>query len=354
VFSIKIKSKIHSYNVEEINNFYKKLDKVYIDNDIILIDHKVFNLYFKNQQNLNNYIIITSSEKNKEYLSISKIINHIIKKKFTKNNKIIAIGGGITQDIASFVSFILFRGVDWIFFPTTLLAQADSCIGGKVSINFKNFKNQLGFFNPPQSIFIDLFFLKTLSKKDIYSGIGEMMHYFLVSSKKDHNFYKNNIDEILKINKNKLKQTIFKTLIIKKKYIELDEFDKKIRLLLNYGHTFGHALESVSNYSIPHGIAVSHGMNISNYISYKYKYLNKNEFYIIENTIIKVANFAKPNNINIKKYKAALLKDKKTLNNTLRIILSKGPGKMFIKKQTYTKKFEEILKNYFKIYFGSQ
>ena len=180
-----------------------------------------------------------------------------------------------------------------------------------------------------------------------------MMHYFLMANKKDYNFFKNNIDNILKNHTNKLKQSIFRTLLIKKKYIELDEFDMKIRLLLNYGHTFGHAIESVSNYSIPHGIAVSHGMNISNYISYKYKYLSKNDFYMMENIIMKISKFAKPHNINIYKYKAALLKDKKTLNNTLRIILSKGPGKMFIKKQTYSEKFEELLKKYFKIYFNS-
>ena len=347
MFKINIKSNIHSYQLNEISNFHEKLVKIYLKGDIILIDKKILNLYF-NKKRINEFITITANERTKEYQAINKIINKILSKNFSKQNKIIAIGGGITQDIVSFISKILFRGVDWVFFPTTLLAQCDSCIGGKVSINFRNFKNQIGFFNPPKFIFNDTSFLKTLSKKDVNSGIGEMMHYYYVSSRKDFNFFSKNIDDLLKNNNKVLKRIIFKTILIKKKFIEKDEFDTEFRLLLNYGHTFGHAIESVTNYSIPHGIAVAHGMNISNYVSYKYNYLSKNNYNLMKKTIEKISSKMFPSRFSIQKYKKALYKDKKVLNKKLRLILTKGPGKMFIKTMPYSMKFEKILIGYFK------
>ena len=351
MFKIKINSKIRSYELNEIKNYNKKLTDIYNEGDIVVIDKNVFNLYCKKLK-IKNYIVINSNEKEKEYYSVAKLINLILTKKFTKKNKLIAIGGGITQDIVSFISMLLFRGVKWIFFPTTLLAQADSCIGGKVSINFKNLKNQIGFFNPPEKIFHDFQFLNTLTNKEIYSGIGEMMHYYYVSSIKDYNFFVKNIDQLISNNTSALNKIILKTLLIKKKFIERDEFDLDYRLLLNYGHTFGHALESVTNYKIPHGIAISHGMNISNFISYKYKYINKKKFEDMEITLSKIYSYAIPRRIDIREYKEALFKDKKNINNKLRIILTRGPGKMFIKKEVYSFKFEKILKQYFDNYFN--
>ena len=155
----KIKSKFKVYNLEFIKSYKNKI-RSYNKNQLFIIDRKVFNLFIKNQFQIKNLILINSSEKNKSYNKIANVINKILKKKITKKSKIVAIGGGVTQDITSFICSIYFRGIDWDFFPTTLLAQGDSCIGGKTSINFDKYKNQLGNFYPPTNIFIDTVFLK--------------------------------------------------------------------------------------------------------------------------------------------------------------------------------------------------
>ena len=160
----KIKSRIKNYNLEFINSYKRKIIS-YNKNQLFIIDRNVFNLFFKNKIKIKNIILINSSEENKSYHKIATVIKKVIKKKINKKSKIIAIGGGVTQDITSFICSIYFRGIDWDFFPTTLLAQGDSCIGGKTSINFDKFKNQLGNFNPPSNIYVDTAFLKKLKKK---------------------------------------------------------------------------------------------------------------------------------------------------------------------------------------------
>ena len=130
-----VKSKFKVYQLEFIKSFKKKI-QTYDKNQLFIIDKNVFNIFFKNKIKINNLIIINSSESSKSYDKIANVIRKILKKKNNKKSKIVAIGGGITQDITSFICSIYFRGIDWDFFPTTLLAQGDSCIGGKKSINF--------------------------------------------------------------------------------------------------------------------------------------------------------------------------------------------------------------------------
>ena len=219
----------------------------------------------------------------------------ILKKEIKRDYEICSIGGGIVQDISGFVSSILFRGINWVYIPTTILSQCDSCIGGKTSINFAKYKNQIGNFYPPKKIFLDTSFLKTLNIKDIKSGLGEMAHYYLVANKKEWNFFKLNLDRVLrkKFNIKIMKKLIFKSLKIKKRFIEEDEFDQGYRLILNYGHTFGHAIEKITNYKIPHGLAVAHGINISNFFSLKLGLINKKMFDEIEEQISKITKLSK-------------------------------------------------------------
>jgi len=259
------------------------------------------------------------------------------------------IGGGIIQDVTSFISSILFRGIEWIFIPTSLLAMGDSCIGSKTSINFKSLKNQLGGFYPPSNIYIDTSFLKSLPVEDIKSGLGEMCHYFIISSRDDFDFFKKNSFSSIADFK-LMKEIIYKSLNIKKKYIELDEFDKNERQVFNYGHTFGHAIEGLKNYSIPHGIAVTFGMDIANFISFKYNLLD-------EKTFIEIREFLKQfwkgytiKNIHRDKYMFALSKDKKNKGNQLGLILVNKIGDVF-KKFTYPdEQFESALNEYFDNY----
>ena len=334
----KIKSKLKIYNLQFISSYKKKI-QTYKKDQLFIIDQNVFNLFFKNQILVKNIILINSSEKNKDYLKIANVINKILKKKINKKSKIVAIGGGITQDITSFICSIYFRGIDWDFFPTTLLAQGDSCIGGKTSINFFKFKNQLGNFYPPSNIYIDTAFLKKLKKNDIKSGIGEMSHLLAVKSFSNFNFIQKHYEGKLS-----LKNLILKSLQSKKFYIEKDEFDIKERKLLNFGHTFGHAIESATNYRVPHGICVAYGCLIAFWFSNKMNYLSNKNYLNYEKIFKLIIN----NNIkfDIIKFKNAILRDKKANKNKIGFILSKGCGKMFIKEM----KINQIFLNKIRIF----
>ena len=344
---ITIKSKFGNYTVENIN----KLSFKKSENNFYLIDKNVYKKILK--KNIKGkLIILDTSEKLKNYYEIGKIIKKLINLKVRKNSIIIAIGGGIVQDIAGFISSILFRGIQWNFYPSTLLSQGDSCIGAKTSINFAEAKNQLGNFYPPSKIFIFTDFLKFLKKKDIYSGLGELAHYFLVSNSKDWRFYVLNFEKFLKeSNKNRniiLQKLTFKSLLIKKKFIEKDELDTGKRLILNYGHSFGHSIEKLTNYKIPHGLAVAHGINIANFFSFKLNLMNYKKFKEIEKIIRKIVNLNEISKLNSINFVNILKKDKKNVGNSFRLILSKGVGRMFVKKINNKNIFKNLLKDYLK------
>ena len=334
----KIRSKFKIYNLEFVNSFKKKI-QLYDKNQLFIIDKNVFNLFFKNQIKIKNLILINSTENNKSYHKISNVISKILKKKVNKKSKIVAVGGGVTQDITSFICSIYFRGIDWDFFPTTLLAQGDSCIGGKTSINFFKFKNQLGNFNPPSNIYIDTFFLEKLKKNDIKSGVGEMAHLLAVKSFSNFDFVKKYYEGKLS-----LKNLIINSLQSKKFYIEKDEFDRKERKLLDFGHTFGHAIESATKYRIPHGICVAYGCLIAFWFSNKMSYLS-NKNYLKYKKILKliINNHIK---FDINKFENAILRDKKANKNKIGFILSRGCGKMFLKEMKINQTFIKNIKQF--------
>ena len=160
MFDFKVKSQIRNYSVKFIDNSLSILNKEIKNGDVLIIDKEIKRIYpeLVNSITKRNLLIsISAHEKQKSYEGLIPIIQELIEKGFRKNNRLIGIGGGITQDIIAFTASIMYRGVEWIFFPTTLLAQGDSCIGSKTSINFGEYKNQLGVFYPPSKIYIDLY-----------------------------------------------------------------------------------------------------------------------------------------------------------------------------------------------------
>ena len=331
VLDFKVKSIVHDYEVNFINDSPVILKKEIRDGDVVIIDEKIKEIYSSITAAIpeTNFLIdIVAHEKQKSYEGLIPIINKLISGGFRKNHRLIGIGGGITQDITAFIASIMYRGVEWIFFPTTLLAQGDSCIGSKTSINFGAYKNQVGGFYPPNRIYIDLNFLDTLSSADLQSGLGEMSHYFVVSSEEDFKKYKQNYTPALS-NKTVLANMISKSLEIKKSYIEIDEYDQNERQVFNYGHSFGHAIESLTNYTVPHGIAVSFGMDMANYISVKMELLKPEIRNEIRELLEKIWEGYNIKNIDIEKFCNALAKDKKNVGKELRLILCKGYGQVF-------------------------
>ena len=340
---------MHDYKVKFIEDARNVLKNEIRDGDVIIIDNKVKDLYpdlLKYMNNNTSIIGLDAREDQKSYEGLVTIIQELINSGFRKNHRLIGIGGGIIQDITAFTASIMYRGVSWIFFPTTLLAQGDSCIGSKTSINFGEFKNQIGGFYPPNKIFINLSFLDTLSPEDLQSGLGEMSHYFVVAGGNDFKEYKQDYDIALTDNK-VLAKMISDSLIIKKSYIEIDEFDQKERQVFNYGHSFGHAIESLTNYAVPHGIAVSFGMDMANFISVKKKYITMQIRYEIRELLEKIWSGYDLKDIDVEKFTLALSKDKKNVGDELRLILCKGYGKVFKDAQCLDDEFRGWLKDYF-------
>ncbi len=351
-FSFSVKSSVQNYSVNFISDIKKTISNELNEGDFIIIDKKVKTIYiswFKDLLKKYKYLEISASESQKSYQEAEPIINSLIEKGFKKNNRLIAIGGGITQDVTAFISSILYRGVNWIFFPTTLLAQGDSCIGSKTSINFGKFKNQIGGFYPPIKIFLYPTFLESLPEKEIKSGLGEMAHYFVVSGKEDFERFKNDFKDAL-TNKKILSGLILRSLEIKKKYIEIDEFDKNERQVFNYGHSFGHAIESITGYKIPHGIAVSFGMDMSNFISFKKGYINYTQLKKSRELFEKIWNGYEKyiQNLDLDIFLNALSKDKKNKGNLLGLILNRGYGKVFKDFTKNNQNFRKWMYEYFK------
>lgn len=346
---LKVNSNIKDYCVIFSHDFSENINRLIKDNCFFIIDKNVAELY---KEKLNpvfdkcRYLIVDALETHKSYDYIKTVIKNLMEKGFKKNHKLIAVGGGIIQDIAGFVSSVLYRGIEWIFFPTTLLAQADSCIGSKTSINIDEFKNQIGTFYPPIEIVLDTNFLYTLKDEDIQSGLGEIIKVHLIDNEKSMMYALDNYDRALK-DYDVIRDFIFRSLEIKKRFIEQDEYDRDYRNILNYGHTFGHAFETVTDYGFNHGQAVTIGMGLSNFLSLNYEYLSEKDY----NTMTKLVQKNWPNyrkqKIYLSTYIKALFRDKKNVDDKITMILTERPGKMFKISKTFDDKLKEHIKSFF-------
>ena len=336
---LNIKSNIRNYQVEFTQDYLKIIKKYNLKDNFFIIDKNIFKKFIKKKVKIKNLKIISSNETTKQYDYTNNLLNYFKDQKINKKTTIILVGGGSLQDLISFVCSIFHRGINWIFLPTTLLSQADSCIGGKNSINFNKYKNIIGNFNPPYKIYISNRFLLNLPKKNLYDGLGEIFHILAVYNKKKILLIEKFLQKKISID-----YLIRESLLCKKYFIEKDEFDKDTRKLLNFGHTFGHAIEGYTNYKISHGQAVAIGCLYALWMSLKLKYISLDQFNyykkLLNNIIL---NKRKINISNLSNY---LLKDKKAEKNNVNFILVNKNYKMFIKKVRIDNKFIKIFNNF--------
>jgi 3-dehydroquinate synthase len=325
---------IRSYRGDYSASFVEQplpiLQEVVRDRDVVILDKHVAGLYPELGQfaQAHRHQLITPCEEAKSYQALAPLLEKLITEGFTKTDRLMAIGGGIVQDITAFTASILFRGVSWLFFPTNLLSQCDSCIGSKTSINFGSYKNLLGGFYPPREIYIAPAFLATLGSQEIRSGLGEMMHYFCVAGREDWDWARPRLAAAAE-RKDGLSELIHRSLSIKKAMIERDEFDQGPRNVFNYGHSFGHALESATDFSVPHGIAVSFGMDLANLLSVRQGLIPmalRNE---LREAYALVWQDIRLEALDLARYFAALGKDKKNEGTQIKVILTRGLGQMF-------------------------
>lgn len=321
-----IKSSIHDYTIHFENDF-RFLDGILSEKEaVFIIDKNVFELYkdkFQLIANSENLIVLDAVEENKTLSASEVIYDKVISLRPTKKTKIISFGGGITQDVSGFVASTFYRGLKWIYIPTTLLAQADSCMGSKTSLNYKSYKNILGTFYPPHQIFICPEFTNTLNVEDFYSGMGEVIKLHIMGGNDKLNELLSQLELIHNRNISTILNVTKKSLEVKWTYMEGDEFDQGRRNLLNYGHEFGHAIETATTYKIPHGQAIIIGMVMANHVSFVKRKISQNTFEITSKVLMELlkCNYVSLNNISNNEIIIPMKQDKKRIGNNLPLII---------------------------------
>lgn len=291
----------------------------------IITDSKVKRLYggklfwnLKKEGYDVNIFSFKDGEKSKTIQTVEHLAEQLIENNYDRSSVIIALGGGVVGDIAGFLASIYMRGIPYIQVPTTLLAMIDSSIGGKTGVNLKSGKNLIGTFHQPIETLIDPYYLNSLSSKHIKNGLAEAIKYGVIKDKNLFNFIEKNLPKILDLDKKAIEFLIKKCVKIKKEIVAKDEKEHGIRQILNYGHTFGHALEKQSNYTLLHGFAISIGMVLANRLAVQKGLLSQKDSDCIKNLLKKaglpVYTMHKPTLQDLKK-------DKKKRGNSINFIL---------------------------------
>lgn len=249
--AIQIKSSLGSYSVR-FGDSQSVASQIPLS--MLIVDD-----YFRRfpQFHTNNVVWLTATETNKTLASVERVINNLRELGATKRHHLVAVGGGVVQDVSTLVSSLYMRGVNWHYVPTTLLGMVDSCIGGKSSINTVATKNLIGNIYPPKSVLIDCGLTSSLPPRDVYSGLAEALKIAYCGGERS---FRRMLPLLNQFKPEHLPEIVHLSLMTKKWFVEVDEFDVAERLQLNFGHTFGHAIEISSNFTIPHGLAVAAGM----------------------------------------------------------------------------------------------
>ena len=320
------------------NSFGAEIRKVYSNTKIaVVLDRNLHEMYgcrikdvLEKDNFILNFIVVSPGENSKSLSTLEYVFSKLTSYNITRSDLIIAFGGGVVGDLAGFAAATYLRGISYIQIPTSLLAQIDSSIGGKVAVGLQEGKNLVGSFYHPLRVLIDPDFLLCLPEKYLKDGLGEVIKYACI---KDNILYNTLMDidsntQLL----NRIEQIIYTCCSIKKQLVESDEKDKGQRLLLNFGHTIGHAIEKHMNYKISHGEAVCLGML---YITKNSENLGFTETgtYDSIKTILKHFNIEyKHSGLDIEVLKDYICMDKKNLSGNINLILLKKIGEAFIHK----------------------
>ena len=337
---IKINTPNKTYDI-----LINSLQEIEINSKVAIITNpKIAGLhinYLTNKLKTKELHIITlpDGEEYKNFDSVNYALNRLFDAKFDRNSTLIAFGGGVIGDMTGFIASIFLRGIKFIQIPTTLLAMVDSSVGGKTGINNKYGKNLIGSFYQPEAVYIDTYFLNTLEKREFNAGMAEIIKMAIMFDKE---FFEN-----IKNNKLSLEEMIKRAVELKAEVVNQDEKEKGIRSVLNYGHTFGHVIENLTNYkTYLHGEAVAIGMVMANRLSNKLGYLSKEE----ENEIKEVLEKNNlPTSFKIKdidEFYNHFFLDKKTLNKKIKFIIPEKIGKYKIVANIDEKTIKEVLKEF--------
>ena len=262
--------------------------------------------------------------------TVKRLYALLIKKQFSRQDLLVALGGGVTGDLCGFAAATYLRGLDFIQIPTTLLAQVDSSIGGKTGVDFDGYKNMVGAFKMPKLVYTNISTIQTLPEREYYNGFAEVMKHGLI---KDVHFYEwliENMGDICDCVPAVMLEMIRTSCMIKKMVVEKDPHDKGLRAILNFGHTVGHALEKSKDFSLLHGECVALGAVAAAFISWQKGYLNADEYYEIRDMFVPFGLPISIDGITAQDVMKLVKSDKKSDGEMIQYILLKKAGKAFI------------------------
>ena len=288
-----------------------------------------------------------NGEKSKNIKTYTELLVRLAKFDGGLNKHILVVnlGGGVPGDVGGFVAATFNRGVNYVQVPTTLLANVDSGIGGKVGIDFHNIKNKVGSFYQPKLVFVDLSLLKTLNFKEIRSGLAEVVKYGVIADPSLLGYVEEHVKDILAVNLDAIEPIVEKTYRLKAKIVEQDERDTRgIRMVLNYGHTIGHAVESAAGFKYSHGESVSIGMVCANDLACEIGIFNRPEAERIETLLSKIGLPIKIAHGKLTDIVRFLKHDKKSVNGTNRFVLPLKLGKTEIKSAISPELVKKVIK----------
>lgn len=292
-----------------------------------------------------------AGEKSKTLDTVKDIYKALIEAKFDRRDMLVALGGGVVGDITGYTAATYLRGIDFIQIPTTLLAQADSSIGGKTGVDFDGYKNMVGAFYMPRLVYMNISTLKELDERQYYAGFAEVMKSALI---KDALFYEWLLDHMYEIHDRELEvleEMVERSCTVKKLVVEKDPTEKGDRALLNFGHTIGHAIEKNQNFEMLHGECVALGMVAAAYLSWKHNWLSMEEYYEVRDMLVPFNLPISIDNLDTKAILELTKSDKKMEAGQIKFVLLKKVGKAVIDK---TVTDEEILNALEEINFSEE
>jgi len=317
--------------IKQTENNYSRIG-IITDSRVAPLYNQVVKASLKDLDTPIDTFIFPEGEAHKNYLTINKIYEFLIEHQFDRHSLLLALGGGVTGDMTGFVAATFMRGIDFIQIPTSLLAQVDSSIGGKTGIDFDGYKNIIGAFYQPRLVYINTETLTTLAKDEFASGMGEAIKHGLILDK----------DYLIKLEKEHLaiKSLSHKALTdlirtscqIKSKIVSKDEKEQGIRAVLNFGHTIGHAIERLKNFTLKHGQCVALGMVASTHISRNLGHLSTKEVAYIEGIIQLFQLPTRTSGLDLEKVYQELFYDKKTHHQQINVVLLKSFGRCYQNK----------------------
>ncbi len=322
-------SSLSSFLSEELSNTERKV--------CIVTDSNVAKLYLDEVSEICKNIfpavisyIFVAGEASKNLSTIEKLYEHLINNHFGRGDLLIALGGGVVGDMTGYAAATYLRGIDFVQIPTTLLSQVDSSVGGKTGVDFQQYKNMVGAFHMPKMVYMNTSLLHSLDDVQFQSGMGEVIKSGLIQNQEFYYWLKNNYQQIVSLQDDILEKMIFESCKIKKYVVETDPMEQGIRAYLNFGHTIGHAVEKLSDFSLYHGQCVAIGMVGAAFLSLKRGGITQSEY---EDIIETISSFLLPvyaSGFESVSVREAMKSDKKTVGDKIKFVILNKIGEASI------------------------